>query len=325
MNPRNSTIDLAKFIAALLVVAIHTSLFNDVNETLYFVFNELICRLAVPFFAICTGYYLCLSVNGDQSNKVWKQEWKLIKIYALWTLLYFLFLIPNWIEIGYLSIPNCIGYLKSAVLIGSYFHLWYVLYVIYAIPVFYLCLKYIRSSLWIWIAIALYGINAFNYGYSSFYSEDSWVQIFSCINKGYAIVKSQFVILPMLLCGAYLTRRTGSPKRNMSLLTISFIALIVEASLLRHYAQLEKVSQIMMILPTACFIFASLISIRVDKPRFKHLGAMSLIIYCVHPMFCRYINDIVPNTITSFVIVCILSSIVAFLWIIIKRINKKLI
>ena len=129
----------------------------------------------------------------------------------------------------------------------------------------------------------------------------------------------------MLLCGAYLTRRTGSPKRNMSLLTISFIALIVEASLLRHYAQLEKVSQVMMILPTACFIFASLISIRIDKPIYKHLGAMSLIIYCVHPMFCRYIIDLAPNTITSFVIVCILSSIVAFLWIIIKRINKKLI
>lgn len=324
MNPRNSTIDLAKFIAALLVIAIHTSLFSDVNDTLYFVFNELICRLAVPFFAICTGYYLCLNINSDQSNKVWKQEWKLIKIYALWTLLYFLFLIPNWIEIGYLSIPNYIGYLKSAVLIGSYFHLWYVLYVIYAIPVFYLCLKYICPSQWLCIAILLYGINAFNYGYTSFFPEDSWVQIFSCINKGYAIVKSQFVILPMLLCGAYLTKHSGSPKRNMSFLILSFIALIAEASLLRQYGHIEKVSQIMMILPTACFIFATLLDLRIDKPIYKHLGAMSLIIYCVHPMFCRYTNDIAPNTITSFVIVCILSSIVAFLWIIIKRINKKI-
>ena len=93
MNLRNNTIDFAKFIAAFLVVAIHTSLFSDVNQTLYFVFNELVCRLAVPFFAICTGYYLCLSVNNGQFNKVWKQEWKLIKIYALWTFLYFLFLI----------------------------------------------------------------------------------------------------------------------------------------------------------------------------------------------------------------------------------------
>lgn len=315
MNPRNCTIDLAKFIAALLVVAIHTSLFSDVNETLYFVFNELICRLAVPFFAICTGYYLCLSINSDQSNKVWKQEWKLIKIYALWTLLYFLFLIPNWIEIGYLSIPNYIGYLKSAVLIGSYFHLWYVLYVIYAIPVFYLCLKYIRPSLWVWIAIVLYSINAFNYGYSSFFPEDSWVQIFSCINKGYAIVKSQFVILPMLLCGAYLTRHTGSLQRNMSFLILSFIALIAEASLLRQYGHIEKVSQIMMILPTACFIFASLINIRIDKPIYKHLGAMSLIIYCVHPMFCRYIIDLAPNTIATYLTVGTLSVLVSFAWV----------
>ena len=324
MNSRNNTIDLAKFIAALLVVAIHTSLFRDVNQTLYFVFNELFCRLGVPFFAICSGYFLCQKVNDRQRHIVRRQEWKLIRIYALWAFLYFLFLIPNWIETGYLSIPNCIGYLKSTILTGAYFHLWYVLYVIYAFPVFYLFIRFLRPSQWLCIAIVLWGINAFYYGYSSFLPEGNiWLQILSHIDKGYAIVKSQFVILPMLLCGAYLTEHPGSYKRNVFLIVFAFVLLIVEASILRRYAQLEKVSYIAMILPTAFFLFATLLEVKINESFFKHLGTMSLIVYCVHPMFCKYINSVTPNTIVSYIIVSLLSILVGVLWIRIKSIKNK--
>ncbi len=324
MNSRNNTIDLAKFVAALLVAAIHTSLFIDVNPTLYFVFNELICRLGVPFFALCTGYYLCQKVNNSQYHIIWRQEWKLIKIYALWTILFFLFLIPNWIDIGYLSFPNCIGYLKSTVLTGSYFHLWYVLFVIYALPVYYLCIRYLRPSYWLGIAIVLYGINAINYGYSSFLPEGRiWSQVLSIIDKGYAMVKSQFVILPMLLCGAYLTEHLCSFRRNLILMMIAFLALIIEASLLRHFAQLEEVSYVFMILPTASFLFASLLFVKMNKSLFKHLGEMSLIIYCVHPMFCKYVNGLMPSTILSYIFVCLLSLLVGVIWIKIKYINTK--
>ena len=32
-----------------------------------------------------------------------KQEWKMIKLYALWTLLYLLYSIPTWIKTGWMS------------------------------------------------------------------------------------------------------------------------------------------------------------------------------------------------------------------------------
>ena len=328
MGVRNSTIDLAKFVAALLVVAIHTALFRDVNQTLYFVFNELICRLAVPFFAICTGYYMCLKCNGKEDlwEILWRQEKKLVKLYALWTLLYFLFLIPNWIEIDYLSLPNCMGYLKSAVLTGSYFHLWYVLYVVYALPVFYLCIRYIRPSFWLWLAIVLYSINAFKYGYSSLFAEDNNIIVaLSYIDKGYAIVKAQFVILPMMLCGAYLTNHGGFLKNNIAFAVIFLLLLILEASCLRRYVQIANVSYIFMILPTACFIFASLLHIETNILASQRLGKMSLVVYCVHPMFCKYINNIAPNTMTSYTVVCVLSVLVAFLWTRFRIIRKQII
>ena len=67
---RNQTIDIAKFLAALLVIAIHTSLFEDLDSQLYFLFNSVLCRLAVPFFAATTGYYLCRAICKSGSKAV---------------------------------------------------------------------------------------------------------------------------------------------------------------------------------------------------------------------------------------------------------------
>lgn len=67
---RNQTIDIAKFLAALLVIAIHTSLFEDLDGQLYFLFNSVLCRLAVPFFAATTGYYLCRAICKSGSKAV---------------------------------------------------------------------------------------------------------------------------------------------------------------------------------------------------------------------------------------------------------------
>lgn len=55
---RNAAIDLAKYIASILIVALHAGLFQDISSKLYFVTVQYICRFAVPFFLVCTGYFL---------------------------------------------------------------------------------------------------------------------------------------------------------------------------------------------------------------------------------------------------------------------------
>ena len=84
MNDRNYTIDLFKFISSILIIGIHTNLFVDINDTLNFAFVDIICRLAVPFFAGCSGYFLSKSLakNEFRAKPIKKQEWKMIKLYA---------------------------------------------------------------------------------------------------------------------------------------------------------------------------------------------------------------------------------------------------
>ena len=52
------SLDYFKIIAALLVIAIHTSPLTSFNVEADFVLTRIIARTAVPFFLMVTGYFL---------------------------------------------------------------------------------------------------------------------------------------------------------------------------------------------------------------------------------------------------------------------------
>ena len=81
---RDNNIDLVKFIASLFIIGIHTNLFIEVSDFLNFAVVHVIFRLAVPFFAVCSGYYLSKSEGDDlgaSMRKMKRQEVKLINVY----------------------------------------------------------------------------------------------------------------------------------------------------------------------------------------------------------------------------------------------------
>ena len=74
------------------------------------------------------------SVNNQFS---WLSHWKkMIIIYFIWTAVYLIRLIPGWF-----SMYAFIDYAIATLFSGSYYHLWYILSVIYAISLFIVCLK----------------------------------------------------------------------------------------------------------------------------------------------------------------------------------------
>ena len=79
---RNTGIDLMRLIAALMVVAIHTYPLASLSETGDFLVTRVLCRVAVPFFFMVTGYYVlpgCLK-KGKGSRKLagWFQKTSLL-------------------------------------------------------------------------------------------------------------------------------------------------------------------------------------------------------------------------------------------------------
>lgn len=97
MNKRNSAVDLTKYVAAMLVIGIHTSPFKEISADINFYFCHVLCRLAVPFFVVCTGYYLTkrlvferdrLCNSKDNLLILKKNLYKIALMYLSWSLFY---------------------------------------------------------------------------------------------------------------------------------------------------------------------------------------------------------------------------------------------
>lgn len=58
MNKNYTGIDYFRFIAALLIIAIHTSPLGSFSETGDFMLTRIIARVAVPFFFMTSGFFL---------------------------------------------------------------------------------------------------------------------------------------------------------------------------------------------------------------------------------------------------------------------------
>ena len=326
MNDRNYTIDLFKFISSILIIGIHTNLFVDINDALNFAVVDIICCLAVPFFAVCSGYFLSKSLSKNEygAKPIKKQEWKMIKLYALWTLLYLLYSIPTWVKTGWMSFGAFKDYALATVTQGCHYHLWYLISLIYALPLFYLCVRFTKNrKLLFVIMIVLYIIKALSYGYSP-WLPGFMQSAFQIGNKFSALFDAVFLLLPLLLLGFFITQKKISLKFSLIGFIVSFILLTVEAFTLKVFGQ-ESVSFIFMTFPTAYFLFSliSQINWNLNGKVCTLLGSASLIIYCFHPMIVELFIDIVPSSIILFLGTAIISVLLSLMLMLIKARIKK--
>ena len=307
MKSRNYSISFFKYLASLLVIAIHCDLFSDVSGVLYFGFTQVLTKMGVPFFAICTGFYAAghLVSEGDNNQslknysvKHWK-KWALT--YVIWSFLYMLYSVPKWIETGWFSAWAFVDYIIAAVRNNSYFHLWYMLALLYAWPLFYLCLRYVRNSMWMPLSVLLYCCKAFSYGYYRFMPESiqtimDYCELYSGLTNGL------FMLLPLLLAGAYL-RLKPFPRKNVCRIgwLIAIACYAIEASFLVRAGQ-NRVSFIFFTYVAAVFLFPLIAQSKclISRENAILLGAASPFIYYSHPMLIETMARIKPRTTVTF-------------------------
>lgn len=114
-------IDCFRMIAAFMVIAIHTSPFLSWNETLDFLITFVICRLAVPFFLTCTGFFVLGSFcEAGKSTSLLRSLHKLLILYGVSTILY----LPVNLYAG--NLPTSLGELLRMLFFdGTFYQLWY--------------------------------------------------------------------------------------------------------------------------------------------------------------------------------------------------------
>ena len=151
-------IDIARYISALLVVCIHVYPFVDISKTFNTYFIQTVCRLAVPFFFVVSGYFFFRKWSEDEEENDFRfkhYEWRILKLYLIWTVIYLPYTIWNYASSGF-SVISIFAYIRDFFLNGSYYHLWFLPALIIGMAIVYQIYKRKGLSFTLKLAFVLY-------------------------------------------------------------------------------------------------------------------------------------------------------------------------
>lgn len=311
-----SGIDYFRMIAAVLIVAIHTSPLASFSATGDFIFTRIIARVAVPFFLVTSGFFLIsrYSYNADKLRKFIK---KTALIYAAAIVIY----IPINIYNGYFSEDNLLPkIIKDIVFDGTLYHLWYLpAAIVGAVIAWYLVKQWAYRKAFA-VTLVLYIVRLFGDSYygiaenipslNSFYH--LIFQVSDYTRNGIFFAPIFFVL------GGYISDNKDklSFKKSIIGFTTCFSLMFAEALTLHRFELQRHDSMYVFLLPSICFLFYFLMHFK-GKNR-AQLRTISLIIYIIHPFVIVLIrlfakithlqNALMENSLIHYLLVCIISA-----------------
>lgn len=315
MNKNYTGIDYFRFIAALLIIAIHTSPLGSFSETGDFMLTRIIARVAVPFFLMTSGFFL-ISRYAYNNSKLWMFVKKTALIYGAAILIY----IPINIYNDYFSMDNLLpNIIKDIVFDGTLYHLWYLpASIVGATIAWYLVRKFDYRAALIVTGI-LYFIGLFGdsyYGLSEkigildgFYN--LIFQIFDHTRNGIFFAPIFFVLGGLIADN----RRRIEFIKSICGFSISFVLMFIEALTL-HFCNLQRHDSMYIFLLLCMYFFFNII-LHFKGKRIIWLRTSSLIIYIIHPMMIVVIRLfaklfhleglLIDNSVVHYIMVCLSS------------------
>ena len=158
-NVRIKKLDDFKWIAAILVVANHTSPLESVNLTADFLLTRVLARVSVPFFLMVTGYFVLYAAMQEDSGirRILHAIKKTGFLYLAVTILYLPIQIYNIIKEPTTPAVLLGNVFRDIFFDGTYYHLWYLPAAIIGLIITYLLLRYAKGAAF-GISVVLYGI-----------------------------------------------------------------------------------------------------------------------------------------------------------------------
>lgn len=314
-NESYSGIDYFRFIAALLIVAIHTSPLSSFSETGNFIFTRIVSRVAVPFFFMTSGFFL-ISRYTCNSEKLEAFIKKTTLIYGVAILLY----IPINVYNGYFKMDNLLpNIIKDIVFDGTLYHLWYLPASIIGAAIAWYLVKKLNYPKALMVASVLYLIGLFG---DSYYGITEKI---SCLNSLYTYIfqvtdytRNGIFFAPIFfILGGFIADNRPQITFGKSFLgfAISLALMLGEAMILHHFDLQRHDSMYVFLLP--CMYFLFIVILHFKGKRLVSLRTASLIIYIIHPMMIVVIRLFskllhiqklfVENSIVHYFAVCLTS------------------
>lgn len=291
------SLDIAKFISALLVIAIHCAPFIEVNPSWNLFYVQVVARLAVPFFFTASGWLLFRRINPaakgqDPTNrKAFSHYMKRIaKLYLVWSLLYLPLLALSWIQGGF-DTNTLVRLLRDFLFNGTYYHLWFFPALLIGVPMVYWMYTTWHKRRMLWCTLILYVIGMLINVYGSvLHSVPLLDPILSLYESIFVTSRNGIFFAPLyLVLGIYAQDFLEQPYRKQAAFAfiVSFACLCGEAWLLVSWGVMHDLTSMYLTLaPTVFFLFIFILQLPITaKKRHVTLRNMSLLIYVSHIYF----------------------------------------
>lgn len=304
-------VDVAKFICAIAVIGAHTQVFSCFGELAnYFSFGVLF-RVGVAFFFVCSGYFFFgkleffdgkIKKSDNNKRKLTSYLTRLTILYVIWSAIYFILQFIQWLcspDITFFHL--IINLAKSFVVDGTYYHLWYILCLIYSVPILYFFLRRMNYKIVILLAMLLYVLHLI----INFNEIFKFFPFISLINKFYllsgAFGQTLCIAIPLVAAGGYIATNHCEMKKPKSyiLLILSLLLLLAESALIYFLSgETDYSAYIIFTFAAAVIGFLAVKNIDLNiknKKVFYSVRNMSTLIYCLHPLIIKLLKIMIHN------------------------------
>lgn len=298
-----AAIDIARYVSALLVVAIHVFPFVDISETFNTYFMADVCRLAVPFFFVVSAFFFFRKWGEDESDNeahLKKYLWRLGKIYLIWTVIYLPYTIWNYASVGF-SFFGLLGWIRDFFLNGSYYHLWFLPAMMLGMVIVTTLFSKKGLAFTLKTAGILYLIGYVINVFGPIWASLPFISVvYGFFTKTLVTARDGIFFAPMYLALGLLLAKTRrvNIKGCAVAFAVSEILLCVETAIYGHFGLLKDLtSMFLMLVPATFFLVDMLLVVKMPyKPVYKQLRQDSLLIYTSHILFARLLLMLLPNS-----------------------------
>ena len=297
MKRQYASIDIARYVSALLVVCIHTFPFLEISETFNTYFIHTVCRLAVPFFFTTSGFFFFRNYDSENEDlnetRLKKALIRLFRIYLIWTIIYLPYTIFDYTHTGF-HIKYLFTYVRDFFLNGSYYHLWFLPALMLADVIVYCLYKKKGLNFTLLITFILYFVGYLINVYTPIWESIPGISFFfGFFTKTLSTARNGIFFGPMFIAIGLLLSRT----RRLIGFLISIVLFFAEVSLYRHFGILRDLtSMYICLVPAIYFLVNYLLKVNIPyRKMFTILRHDSLMIYTSHILFAKIFLALMPH------------------------------
>lgn len=334
-KPNYGWLDRFRIIAALAVIAIHTSPLDTFHEGADFFLTRVLARIAVPFFFMVTGHFVVAGfLPSGKAAPSTKSMVRFRRFLAKTSMLYLFCIIlylPVGIYAGHYEDISVGVLLRMLFFDGTFYHLWYFPACIMGVALVYLLSRFLSLGAMTAVSAVLYVIGLLGDSYYGLVEKVPALEAFygflfqiSSYTRNGLFLAPLFLVLGAWMAGAAQGQdgRELSEKRLFlcSLFALSFALMTGEAFLLRHFQFQRHDSMYLLLVPVMLFLYRFLLCIPVKSDR--AFRTASTWIYVLHPAFIVVVRGIakplgltgllVDNSLVHYLAVSFLSVAAAF-------------